>query len=275
MITTRLQNFRMSSSLKLLENLGRAVLGVIEQLGYAFALLVESFYWVLTGKIRRQPVRLSSIFREIMSIGVHAIPIISALSFAIGVMLAIQGIETLKVFGAESQVVLGIALSVTREFSPLIVSILVAGRSGSAITARIGTMQESQEIDAMRVIGINPVRYLVVPTLLGMLVAVPTLTVLGDFMGILGGGIYTALELNMPLKIYADQSLNALTVEDIRQGLIKSVVFAVVVALVGVVSGFRVKGGAEGVGHATTQSVVISISVIVIVDMVFTYFLNR
>lgn len=258
-----------------IEQLGRRVYAAIEEVGYLAALLGECLYWLIFGPARRQAVRIDSVFREAMQIGVQAIPIVAVLSFAVGVMLAIQGIETLKKFGAEGQVVIGIALSVTREFAPLIVGILVAGRSGSAITARIGTMNESQEIDALRVIGVNPVRYLAAPLLLAMLIMVPTLTILANFMGLLGGGVFSAAELQSPMTVYASQALDVLSTEDLYQGLIKSVVFAVIITLVGVANGFQVRGGAEGVGHATTRAVVLSISGIVVADMIFTYFLNR
>lgn len=257
------------------ESIGERAYRGVQELGYVFALLVESLFWLFLGKSRNQAVSLSSVFAEAMAIGVRAIPIVSVLSFAVGVMLAIQGIYTLKTFGAESKVVLGVALAVTREFSPLIVGVLVAGRSGSAITARIGTMHESQEIDALRVIGISPVRYLASPVLVAMFVMVPTLTVLGDIMGILGGGVFTSLELQMGLSAYAQRTFEILTIDDIRQGLIKSLVFAVIIALVGVSNGFQVGAGAEGVGRSTTRSVVLSISCIVLADMIFTYFLNR
>lgn len=260
---------------KAIEKLGRKTIQALEELGYVMSLLGESIYWILIGKSRRQPVRIPSIFQEAVYIGVNAIPIVAILCFSVGVMLAIQGIYTLKTFGAESKVIIGVALSITREFSPLIVGILVAGRSGSAITARIGTMHESQEIDALRVIGINPVRYLVAPVLVAMLISVPALTILGDFMGILGGGVYTAAELNINLSSYMQRTLEVLDVDDIRQGLIKCMVFAIIVALVGVSNGFQVRGGAEGVGKATTRSVVMAISCIVLADMIFTYFLNR
>lgn len=257
------------------ESLGdRAVKGVAE-FGYACTLLLECFYWLLLGKQRRQAVKVSAVFQEAMAIGVNAALIASLLCFAVGVMLAIQGIETLKTFGAESTVILGIAISITREFSPLIVSILVAGRSGSAITARIGTMQESQEIDALRVIGISPVRFLAAPILIAMLVMLPILTILGDLMGILGGAVYTSLELQINIAAYVERTLEALTVDDIRQGLVKSLVFAAIIAMVGLVNGFQVSGGAEGVGKATTRSVVLSISFIILADMMFTYLLNQ
>lgn len=257
------------------ERLGRHTVGAVEEWGYYLALVVESVYWMVVGPFLRQPVRLPSVFMQMMGIGVAAIPIVTVLSFAIGVMLAIQGIYSLKAFGAESQVVLGIALSVTREFGPLITGILVAGRSGSALAARIGTMQVSQEIDALRVMGINPVRYLVSPVMLAMLIMVPALTVLANFAGMLGGAVYCAIELGLSYSAYFDQSVNVLEPDDLWQGLTKSVVFGVIITLVGVSNGFSVSGGAEGVGRATTRSVVLCISYIVLADMVFTYFLNR
>jgi len=258
-----------------IERLGMRSVRVIEETGYMFMLLYESVFWIVAGRHRQQPVRLAGIFREAMGMGITAIPIISILCFSIGVMLAIQGIETLKSFGAQSQVVLGIAISVTREFSPLIVGILVAGRSGSAITARIGTMLEAQEIDALRVIGINPMRYLAAPMLIAMCVMVPCLVVLGDVMGLLGGAIFTGIELQLPLNIYFERTYDILDVNDVMQGLIKSSVFAVIITLVGLSNGFQVRGGAEGVGRSTTRSVVMAISLIVIADMIFTYYMNR
>lgn len=255
--------------------LGRRTVRGIDEFGYVFTLLLESCYWILFGFTRRQAVSMPAVFREAMQIGVQAVPIVSALAFAVGVMLAIQGIATLKTFGAESKVVLGVALAVTREFAPLIVGVLVAGRSGSAIAARIGTMCESQEIDALRVMGINPVRYLAAPVLVAMLVMVPALTILADFMGMLGGGVLTSLELGMNLHAYGQRTIAALTAQDVSQGLIKSAVFAIIIAVVGVSNGFQVGSGAEGVGRATTRSVVLATSFIVIADMIFTYFLNR
>ena len=258
-----------------LERTGKSTVNVVEETGYMFRLFYETFEWIFLGPGRNQPVRLNSIFQESVYIGIQAIPIISILVFSIGVMLAIQGIETLKPYGAEAQVVLGIAISVTREFSPLIVGILVAGRSGSAIAARIGTMLEAQEIDALRVIGIHPVRYLVAPIAIAMMVCMPCLVILGDIMGLMGGAIFTNLQLNLPLHVYFDRTFEILTMNDIMQGLIKSIFFAFIISLVGLSNGFQVQGGAEGVGKATTRSVVMAISLIVIADMIFTYFMNR
>lgn len=258
-----------------IETFGRKTASSIEECGYIAALFVESIYWLVPGKRRQQRIHFSAIVNEARQIGVDAVAISAVLCFAIGIMLAIQGIETLKTFGAQSQVILGIALSVTREFSPLIIGILVAGRSGSSIAARIGTMNESQEIDALQVMGINPVRYLASPVLIAMLIMLPLLVILGDFMGLLGGALYSYIDLNISFTAYAERSFEILSVNDLMQGLIKSVVFACVIALVSLSNGFQVSGGAEGVGRATTRSVVMSISLIVLADMIFTYFLNR
>ena len=258
-----------------IEKIGKMTVGAVEELGYGLIMLYESLYWLLAGKFNRQAVNLSLIFNQTMQIGVTATPIVLVLCFAVGMMLSIQGLETLKPYGAQAQVVPGIAISVSREFAALITGIIVAGRSGSAIAARIGTMKESQEIDALQVIGINPVRYLAAPALLAMVISMPILTVFGVVMGMFGASVYTLYELNMPIDIYMSRSFDAISVFDLMQGVIKSVVFAVLIVVVSVINGFQVKGGSEGVGLATTRSVVMSISVIVIVDMVFTFFLTR
>jgi phospholipid/cholesterol/gamma-HCH transport system permease protein len=258
-----------------LERLGRGTVRAVEELGYHAALLAESLYWIVWGARRRQSVRFADTVLEMMEVGIRALPIVAVLSLAIGVMLAIQGIHTLKTFGAESQVVVGIALSVTREFAPLIVAILVAGRSGSALAARIGTMQIGQEIDALRVIGVSPVRFLVAPALIAMLIMMPALTFCADVMGIMGGALYSAADLGLDIATYLDRTRDALEVEDVMQGLVKSLVFAVLITLIGVANGFAVSGGAQGVGRATTRSVVLSITAIVIADMIFTWFLSR
>ena len=257
------------------ENLGRRVVGGVEEFGYGAALLLESLYWICIGNFRQQPVRLRAIAAEMMQIGVFAIAVVTILAFANGVMMALQGIYTLRDFGAESQVIPGLALSITREFGALIVGIVVAGRSGSAIAARIGAMQMSQEIDALRVLGVNPVRHLVAPILIAMLVMMPTLTVLANFMALLGGGLLCSVQLHMSLSAYTELTLATLETFDIMQGLIKSLVFAVLITLVSCINGFSTSGGSAGLGLRTTRSVVLCIAAIVVADMIFTFFLSR
>ena len=271
----RMSEFITHRFLSIIEKIGNSTINFVEGTGYYFALLVESVVWIIVGPFYKQPVRIPSVFNQMMTIGIAACPIIFILSFSIGVMLAIQMIYNLKTFGAESQVVVGVALSVTREFAPLITGILIAGRTGSALAAKLGTMQVNQEIDALRVMGINPIRYLVSPALLAMLIMVPTLTFFADIAGLLGGALYTGVEIGLSFNAYIDRTVAVLMVGDVMQGLFKSLIFALIITLVGTSNGFSVTGGAEGVGKATTRSVVLSISFIVIADMIFTYFLNR
>jgi phospholipid/cholesterol/gamma-HCH transport system permease protein len=258
-----------------IEKLGRATIGGIKEFGYAAALFFESIYWLVLGRRWRQPVRMSSVVSEMMQIGILALPIVTVLSMTIGIMLAIQGIHTLRLFGAESRVTVGIALSITREFAPLITGILVAGRSGSALAARLGTMNINQEIDALRVMGINPVRFLVAPSLVAMMVMVPLLTFWADLVGLLGAGLYVGIDLGMSLGAYADEVLNSISLDDLTHGLGKSVIFAGLITLVAVVNGATVTGGAEGVGRATTRSVVQAIAAILITDMLFVFIVTR
>ncbi|NCF28364.1 MAG: ABC transporter permease [Gammaproteobacteria bacterium] len=257
------------------EILGRATIDGVKEFGYAAAIFFESVYWLAIGRRWRQPVRMSSVVSEMMQIGILALPIVTILSMTIGIMLAIQGIHTLRLFGAESRVTVGIALSITREFAPLITGILVAGRSGSALAARLGTMNINQEIDALRVMGINPVRFLVAPSLIAMVVMVPLLTFWGDLVGLLGAGLYVGIDLGISLGAYVDEVLTVTSVGDLTHGLGKSIIFAALITLVAVVNGASVTGGAEGVGRATTRSVVQAIAAILITDMLFVFIVTR
>ena len=261
--------------IRLAERTGRLTVAGIEELGTCGVLLGESVFWLVAGPRMKQPVRVGSVFVQMMEIGVHAIPIIGVMAATIGVMLAIQGIYTLGLFGAESRVVIGIALSVTREFAPLITGILVAGRSGSALAARLGTMKINQEIDALSVMGINPVRFLAVPALLGMVVMVPALTLFSDFVGLLAAGAYVGAELGISMAAYIDETIEILSLDDLMHGLGKSVIFAVLIAVIGITNGFSVTGGAEGLGKVTTRAVVQAISMIVVTDMVFAFVVTR
>ncbi len=265
----------MSSPLDKLERLGRTAVRSVEEFGYGASLLGETAFWLVVGPFRHQPVRMRAIFVQMMETGIFAIPIVTILAATIGVMLALQGIHTLKIFGAESRVTVGIALSVVREFAPLITGILVAGRSGSALAARLGTMNINQEIDALRVMGINPVRFLVVPALVAMIIIVPALTFWSILVGLLAAGMYVSVDLGISLPAYADEVIEVLDLDDLAHGMGKSFIFAALIALVGVVNGAGVQGGAEGVGRATTRSVVQAITAIIITDMLFVFVVTR
>lgn len=257
--------------MRVLEALGRRTVGGFDQIGFGAVLLAESAFWIFAGPRRRQPVRVSATVSQMVETGLLALPIATILSATIGLMLAIQGHYTLGLFGAESFAPFGIALSVVREFSPLIIGILVAGRSGSALAARLGTMEANQEIDALRVIGVSPVRYLLAPALLAMLVMVPALTMWANLVALVSAGAYTTAQLDTSMAAFAADVMDALVVGDLTHGLTKSALFALLVVLIGAVNGTMIRGGAEGIGRSTTQAVVQGIAAIVIADMIFAF----
>lgn len=257
------------------EKVGRSTVAGVEEIGLGAMMVLESGYWLLFGHREKQPVRLGAVFEQMMAVGIQAVPIIGLLAATIGMMLAIQGIHTLRIFGAESRVTIGIAFSVVREFAPLITGIVIAGRSGSALAARIGTMKINQEVDALYVMGINPVRFLVVPALVAMLVMLPALTLFSDFVSLFFAGVYVNLDLGISMAAYWDETIDLLSVDDLLHGLGKSAIFAVLISVIGVVNGASVQGGAEGVGKATTRAVVQSISAIIVTDMLFAFVATR
>ncbi|MCC6914858.1 MAG: ABC transporter permease [Rhodospirillaceae bacterium] len=258
-----------------LDRLGRAAVGGIAEIGLGAVLLYQSVYWIVLGRRREQPVRIAATFERCMEVGIRALPIVTMMSLTIGIMLAIQGIYTLRVFGAEEQVTIGVGISVVREFGPLITGILVAGRTGSSLAARIGTMRISQEVDALEVMGIDPVRFLVAPALIAMVVMVPLLALWADLLMLIGAGWYVSVDMGMSFAAYTQRIIDIVEVDDLMHGLYKSMLFSVLITLVGVINGANVKGGAEGVGRMTTRSVVLSISAIIVTDMIFAFITTR
>lgn len=260
---------------RFLERVGRSSVAGVAEIGYCGTLIGESLYWLFLGRRENQPVRAAPVFVQMMEIGIGAIPIIALLGGTIGGMLAIQGIYSLRIFGAESQVVFGIALSMTREFAPIITGILVAGRSGSALAARLGTMTINQEIDALTVMGISPVRFLVVPAFIALVIMVPALTFFSMVVGLWAAGLYVGIELDMSMAAYVNQLIDVLKFGDLMHGIWKSVIFSALIAVIGVANGASVSGGAEGVGRVTTRAVVQSITAIVVTDMIFAFITTR
>ena len=261
--------------LQKVETVGRITTKWIDSLGFGAALLYESVYWICLGGRRRQQVHLAPIVSQMMEVGILALPIISLVSVTIGLMLAIQGIDALKDFGAEHQVTYGVALSVVREFAPLITGILIAGRSGSAFAARLSTMTINSEVDALHVMGINPVRFLVVPSLVAMMIMVPSLTLWADLVALLGAGLYISTDLSISMGTYLAETIASLETNDVLHGIGKSLVFGILITVVGVVNGSSVTGGAEGVGQVTTGAVVHSILAIILADLLIVFLLTR
>jgi phospholipid/cholesterol/gamma-HCH transport system permease protein len=266
---------RPNAAVRALEGIGRSSTRGFEAVGFGATLFWDSLWWLALGRRHGQVVHAGPVFSEMMAIGIHALPIVTLLSTTIGLMLALQGIYSLRQFGAEAQVVLGLAQGITREFAPLITGILVAGRSGSALAARLGTMTISNEIDALRVMGVNPVRFLVVPSLLALVVMLPCLVLWSELVALGAAGLYVAGELGTTFGGYVQDVNRAIDVGDLLHGLSKSGIFAVLITLVGIVDGSAVKGGAEGVGRVTTNAVVHGITAIVFTDMLFVFATTR
>jgi len=243
---------------------GLAYVGGLARLtgGAARAVFVEPF--------RGRKLRLGPAVHQAMSVGVRALPIVSLISFFVGTILALQGAYELRRLGAIQLVANAVAISMTRELGPLMTAIVVIGRSGSAFAAEIGTMKVNEEIDALQTMALEPVPFLVAPKFLAMILMMPCLTAWSDFMGICGGAFFGVTGASFTVMTYFHATLDALVRRDIFTGLVKSVMFGVVITAVGCSEGFATGLGSEEVGRSTTSAVVKSIFFVVAVDLVFT-----
>jgi phospholipid/cholesterol/gamma-HCH transport system permease protein len=210
-----------------------------------------------------------SLSRLIETCASDAIPIVTALSFLMGAVLAFQAAIQLRKFGANIFVADLVSVSICIEMGPLLTAMIVAGRSGAGFAAHIGTMQVTEEVDALRIMAIDPMRYLVSPRIIAVALAMPGLTLIADMVGILGGCVVAVLSLDLTPTTYLNQVTKILEVSDVAKGLTKSLAFGVEIALIGCFRGFQVRGGAESVGTATTSAVVTSIFIIVATDAIF------
>jgi len=251
---------------------GRATLQILDDgyrlLGFLGRVAVESSE-VVVRPDRELP--WPAFVNQVEATGISALPIVGLLSFLLGVVIAYQGAEQLKRFGAEIFTVNLVGIGVLREIGVLITAIMVAGRSGSAFTAQIGTMRLNQEIDAMETMGLNPVEILVLPRVLGLLVVMPLLTFYANVTGIIGGAVMCYFNLGITFPAFMSQLHDALATNEwsFWLGLIKAPVFASMIALVGCFEGLRVEGDAESVGRLTTRSVVESVFLVITVDAGF------
>lgn len=249
---------------------GRVALNGLYAMALVCVLIVDTVYWVAVAPLRGRGLRIKTTVINFVEFGAHSLPIVSLICFLIGAIMAMQSSYQLEKFGATQLIANLVGVAAVRELAPLMTAILLTGRSGSAITAEIGTMKVAEEIDALEVMGLNPIKFLVAPKVLAMLLAVPCVTVLAMMVMILGGFFLATVVLGMDAVLYLDQTANAIVAKDLVTGLVKSVFFALAIAFVGVYRGFQVEGGAEGVGKQTTSSVVTSIFFIIVVDLVFT-----
>ena len=233
-------------------------------------LVGQALYWIFVAPIRGKKLRWGAAFVQMVRIGVESVPIVSIIAFSVGLIIAMQAAYQLKRFGAMIYVADLVSVSMCRELGPLITAIIIAGRSGSAIAAEIGTMKVSEELDALKTMALNPIGFLVAPRMLAMIIVVPCLTILADFVGIAGGFVLAITNLKLSFVAYFNQTTEALFAKDFITGLIKSFFFAIIIAQVGAYQGFNVQGGAEGVGKSTTAAVVLSIFLVIMADLLFT-----
>jgi phospholipid/cholesterol/gamma-HCH transport system permease protein len=214
-------------------------------------------------------IRWRPILFNIRSAGFDALPIVSLLSMLLGIVVGYQGADQLRRYGASIFIADIVGLSMVREFAPLMTAIIIAGRSGSAYAALIGTMAVTEEVDAMKTIGIEPMEVLVLPKVLGLLIALPLLTVFADFLGVLGGMVMAQQKLGIGFPEFLDRLAKAVSVTAFFIGIGKAPVFAGIIALVGCYQGFRTKGGADSVGRQTTRSVVQAVFLVIVADALF------
>lgn len=234
-------------------------------------LFAETCYWIVVVGLRSpRRLRRAETFRQMVQAGINSIPILFLIIFLIGFILAMQSAYQLKKFGVTSLVAPLVGVTITREVGPLITAIIISARVGAAITAELGTMAVSEEIMALETMAIRPVPFLVVPRFIALVVMLPCLTMLADLVGLLGGFCVGVGNLDMSAGAYFHNTIEGLENQDIITGLVKSVGFAVVIALVSCHEGLSVGGGPEGVGTATTRSVVTSILLIILTDLMFT-----
>ena len=222
------------------------------------------------GPFQGRPLRPARTVHQAMAVGVEAIPIVSLISLLFGLILALQTAHELKKFGMIQLVADMVVVAVLRELGPLLTAIMVIGRSGSAFAAEIGTKKVTEEVDALRTMALDLLAFLVASKFLAMLVMVPALTIWADLMGVVGGSIFGVMGANFTFYSYFQQTLHAIEQQDVYTGLIKSIVFAMVITAVGCREGFGTGAGPEEVGRSTTSAVVTSIFLVVIVDLVFT-----
>jgi len=262
-----------------LENAGKETLS---QLDYVGSLNIQ--WWAtLRGMRAALPLvgnrlRWRAAVRQMLDIGVDALPMVALMATCSGFILAMQGASELRRFGALHYVIDLVALGFTRELGPLLTAVAVSGRSGSAFAAEIGTMKVTEEIDALKVMAFEPVEFVLAPKYLAALVAVPCLTIVSALFGILAGGLFMFFSTHLSLLLYFRCVLTSIALRDVVAGMIKSLAFATIITHVGCLEGLRVRGGPDAVGRSTTSAVVRSTFMVIVADAIFTtifYFVGK
>ncbi len=255
-----------------LNEIGRAAVGAREDVA-VFLQMLGSLFLALVGVLRRPgSLRLTSLVYQLYRVGWQAIPIMALITFLIGAIIAQQGFFHFRKFGADSYVVDMVGILVLRELGVLIVAIMVAGRSGSAYTAELGSMKMREEIDALSTMGLDPVEVLILPRIIALVCALPILSFIGSMAALYGGGLVAQLYGDMSPAIYIARLHDAVSVTSFKVGIIKAPFMALAIGIVACSEGLRVKGSAESLGKQTTTSVVKSIFLVIVLDGLFAVF---
>ncbi len=245
--------------------LGKKILALFYFFGGLGSLITQTFYWLFL-----PPFKKERIFEQCKKAGVDSLPIISLVAFFIGVIMALQTAYQMQRMGAEMYIASIVALSMVREMGPVITALVVAGRVGASITAEIGSMQVTEQVDALQTLAANPIKYLVVPRLIALSIVLPILTLYADIIGIFGGYLICTYKLGVSSGMYRYITFSALLYKDLFTGLSKALFFGMIIAFVSCYEGFNVEGGAEGVGKATALAVVTMFILIIAGDCLFT-----
>jgi len=245
--------------------LGEGVARYIKEMGQIFLLFLDTIRWAF-----HAPFRLDLFFEQMEKVGVRSGLVVILTGAFTGMVLGLQGFHATRRFGAETMVGVAVALSMFRELGPVLTSFMVTGRAGSAMAAEIGTMRVTEQIDALLSMAVSPVKFLIVPRVLASIVVLPLLTVIADFLGIVGGYFMGVTVLGINAGAYVANMERYVHLEDIYHGLIKAAVFGLILSVIGCYKGYTTTGGAEGVGKATTESVVLSAVLILMAN----YFLT-
>jgi phospholipid/cholesterol/gamma-HCH transport system permease protein len=248
---------------------GRATLGLLREIGRLSIFTLDA-----VSSFVRPPIYWSLVLKQIMRIGYFSLPVVGLTAFFTGGVLALQIYIGASRYGAEQFVPTVVLVGITRELGPVIAGLMVAGRVAAAIAAELGTMRVTEQIDALTTLATRPMKYLVVPRLMAALISMPILVAIADSIGVFGGYVASTQSLGFTGAIYLNNTMNALTNEDVISGLIKAVIFGFIIALMGSYNGFNSKGGAQGVGSATTNAVVSSSILILAANYILTNIFN-
>jgi phospholipid/cholesterol/gamma-HCH transport system permease protein len=250
-----------------LRTLGGSTLGFVADAGALWRLAAAVVERTVVGPFRGERVRARATITQAVRAGVDSVALVGLICLLVGMIMALQSAYQLRQLGAMDLVAGLVAVSITRELAPLLTAIVVTGRYGSAIAAELGTMKVSQEIDALNVMGLNPVSFLVVPRLVALVIAMPCLVIFADVIGVLGGMVIAVTSLGLGPDRYVSLTVDSLVLQDVYTGLIKAASFGAIIGLVGCHEGLKTSGGAEEVGRSTTSAVVRSIVLIIATDL--------